>query len=71
MAISFLKLMASILDIKTAQFQRLVPRDLLIIEYWRKMKNMASALGDLGEVVQDHILVFNVLYDPNEKFPIC
>lgn len=51
-----------------AEFRVFVQGDLSIDDYCRKMKGMADALGDLGEVIRDRTLVLNVLRGLNEKF---
>ena len=51
-----------------AKFRIFVQGDLSIDDYCRKMKGMADALGDLGEVIRDRTLVLNVLRGLNEKF---
>lgn len=37
-------------------------------DYCRKMKGMVDALGNLGEVIQYHTLVLNILRDLNSKY---
>ncbi|XP_062230091.1 uncharacterized protein LOC133927670 [Phragmites australis] len=51
-----------------AQFCTFVQGDLLILDYCRKLKGMADALGDLSEPVQDRMLIMSVLCGLNEKF---
>ncbi|XP_062182036.1 uncharacterized protein LOC133886303 [Phragmites australis] len=51
-----------------AEFRVFVQGDLSIDDYCRKMKGMADALDDLGEVIRDRTLVLNVLRGLNEKF---
>ncbi|XP_039852395.1 uncharacterized protein LOC120711059 [Panicum virgatum] len=51
-----------------AEFCTLSQGALSVNDYCRKMKNMADALADLGEPVQDCTLVLNVLRDLNERF---
>ena len=51
-----------------AEFRAFVQGDLPICDYCRKMKGMADALGDLGEVITDCTLVLNVLRGLNAKY---
>ena len=51
-----------------AEFRPFVQGDLLIRDYCRKMKGMADALGNLGEVITDRTLVLNVLRGLNAKY---
>ncbi|XP_062182157.1 uncharacterized protein LOC133886484 [Phragmites australis] len=51
-----------------AEFQMFVQGDLSISDYYRKLKNMADALGDLGEMIHDRTLVLNVLWGLNDKY---
>jgi hypothetical protein len=56
---------AIILD---AEFRTLIQGDLSVTAYCHKMKSMADALGDLGEMILDRTLVLNLLRGLNEKF---
>ncbi|XP_066373049.1 uncharacterized protein [Miscanthus floridulus] len=51
-----------------AAFRNFVQGNLSIIDYCRKYKSMADALGDLGEVVTDRTLVLNIIRGLNERF---
>ena len=51
-----------------AEFRAFVQGDLLIRDYCCKMKGMADALGDLGEVIPDRTLVLDVLHGLNAKY---
>ncbi|XP_062233910.1 uncharacterized protein LOC133931113 [Phragmites australis] len=51
-----------------AEFRTFCQGDLSISDYCSKMKNMADALGDLGEPVLDRTLVLAVLRSLNERF---
>jgi hypothetical protein len=51
-----------------AEFRVFMQGDLSVGDYCRKMKGMAEALGDLGEVIHDRTLILNVLRGLNEKF---
>jgi hypothetical protein len=51
-----------------AAFRNFVQGDLTASEYYRKFKNMADALADLGSPVDDQILVLNILRDLNPRF---
>uniref|UniRef100_A0A0A9AQB4 Integrase catalytic domain-containing protein n=1 Tax=Arundo donax TaxID=35708 RepID=A0A0A9AQB4_ARUDO len=51
-----------------AAFRNFVQGDLFIIDYCRKLKSMADALGDMGEVVTDRTLVLNLIRGLNECF---
>jgi hypothetical protein len=51
-----------------AEFHTLSQGTLSIDDYCRKMKSMADALADLGEPINDHTLVLNILRGLNERF---
>jgi hypothetical protein len=51
-----------------AEFHVFMQGDLSVGDYCGKMKGMAGALGDLGEVIHDRTLILNVLCGLNEKF---
>jgi hypothetical protein len=51
-----------------AAFRNFVQGDLTMSEYYRKFKNMADALADLGSPVDDRILVLNILRGLNPRF---
>jgi uncharacterized membrane protein YgcG len=51
-----------------AEFRVFMQVDLSVGDYCCKMKGMAEALGDLGEVIHDRTLILNVLRGLNEKF---
>jgi len=50
------------------QFRNLVQGDLSIIDFCRRLKNMAQQLADLGEPVSDRTLTLNLLRGLNERF---
>jgi hypothetical protein len=50
------------------EFRVFMQGSLSVGDYCRKIKGMAEALGDLGEVIHDRTLVLNVLCSLNEKF---
>lgn len=54
-----------ILDI---EFRTFVQGNVSISDYCSRLKNMADALGDLGEVVPERTLVLAVLRSLNERF---
>jgi hypothetical protein len=64
----FLKYRESRAMLLNAEFRTLSQGALSIDDYCRKMKSMADALADLGEPINDHILVLNILRGLNKRF---
>jgi hypothetical protein len=54
--------------IHDTEFRTFVQGDLSISEYYLRLKGMADALGDLGEVVLDRTLMLTVLHSLNGCF---
>ena len=53
-----------------AKFHNLVQGNLSISDYYQKMKGMADAFADLGEVVHDRTLILNVLCGFVQVLPV-